>query len=167
MGISRLDHVAIPVIDMGPMVAFYCSLGFRIDDELAPLMVSVCAGDMKLNLHYPDLWQSDFELRGPRAEPGCGDVCMVWDGTEAELDTTDSYMCFVGGLPKERTWPWEYKAPFSPADIIQEYVQPARMRQNGKDVTMPALSDVELVHVPGHGSLEAFNTNGLRSLPGK
>jgi lysine 6-dehydrogenase len=89
---------------------------------------------------------------------------MILGHTEAELDTTDSYMCFVGGLPKERTWPWEYKAPFSPADIIQEYVQPARMRQNGKDVTMPALSDVELVHVPGHGSLEAFNTNGLRSL---
>ena len=87
MGISRLDHVAIPVIDMGPMEAFYRSLGFRIDDELAPLRISVCAGDMKLNLHYPDLWRSDFELRGPGAEPGCGDVCMVWDGTEAELDT--------------------------------------------------------------------------------
>ena len=89
---------------------------------------------------------------------------MILGHTQTELDTTDSYMCFVGGLPKERTWPWEYKAPFSPADIIQEYVQPARMRKNGEDVTMPALSDVELVHVPGHGSLEAFNTNGLRSL---
>lgn len=89
---------------------------------------------------------------------------MILGRAEEVLDETHSYLCLVGGLPKERTWPWEYKAPFSPADIIQEYVQPARMRKGGRDVTRPALSDVELVHIPGRGSLEAFNTNGLRSL---
>lgn len=89
---------------------------------------------------------------------------MILGRAEAILDETTSYCCFVGGLPKERTWPWEYKAPFSPADIIEEYVQPARMRKAGKDITRPALSDVELIRIPGRGSLEAFNTNGLRSL---
>lgn len=94
--------------------------------------------------------------------PGLSNVIL--GRTEAELDDTDSYICFVGGLPKERVWPWEYKAPFSPADIIQEYVRPARMRREGREVTEPALSAVELIHVPGVGSLEAFYTNGLRSL---
>ncbi len=89
---------------------------------------------------------------------------LVLGRVEEHFDETHSYRCLVGGLPKERTWPWEYKAPFSPADIIEEYVRPARMRINGKEVTRPALSDVELVHFPAHGSLEAFNTNGLRSL---
>jgi saccharopine dehydrogenase-like NADP-dependent oxidoreductase len=89
---------------------------------------------------------------------------MILGRAEEVLDETISYRCLVGGLPKERTWPWEYKAPFSPADIIEEYVRPARMRKGGRDVTRPALSDVELVHIPGRGSLEAFNTNGLRSL---
>jgi lysine 6-dehydrogenase len=83
---------------------------------------------------------------------------------EEHLDETISFEAYVGGLPVERTWPWEYKAPFSPGDVIQEYVRPARMRRNGVDVTMPALSDIELVNFPGLGSLEAFNTDGLRSL---
>jgi saccharopine dehydrogenase-like NADP-dependent oxidoreductase len=83
---------------------------------------------------------------------------------EEHLDETTSFQAFVGGLPVERTWPWEYKAPFSPGDVIQEYVRPARMRRDGVDVTMPALSDVELINFRGLGSLEAFNTDGLRSL---
>ncbi|MFT7598592.1 MAG: catechol 2,3-dioxygenase-like lactoylglutathione lyase family enzyme [Acidimicrobiales bacterium] len=85
MTIRRLDHVAIPVSDMGPMLTFYTSLGFTVDDSMAPLMHSVCHGDMKLNLHDPVLWKSDFDLRGPTAQPGSGDICLVWDGTEAEL----------------------------------------------------------------------------------
>jgi len=87
MTVRRLDHVAIPVTDMDAMLAFYTSIGFSVEDSMAPLMVSVCQGDMKLNLHDPVLWQSGrFDLRGPTASPGCGDVCMVWEGTEAELE---------------------------------------------------------------------------------
>lgn len=89
---------------------------------------------------------------------------LVLGRMEAHLDSTSSFHCLVGGLPVERTWPWEYKAPFSPGDVIQEYVRPARLREAGQDITRPALSDVELVHFPGLGSLEAFNTDGLRSL---
>lgn len=89
---------------------------------------------------------------------------LVLGRMEEHLDETTSFHCLVGGLPVERKWPWEYKAPFSPADVIEEYVRPARMRRDGHEVTAPALSDVELVHFPGLGSLEAFNTDGLRSL---
>jgi saccharopine dehydrogenase-like NADP-dependent oxidoreductase len=94
--------------------------------------------------------------------PGLGN--LVLGRLEEELDETHSFHCLVGGLPVERTWPWEYKALFSPGDVIEEYVRPARMRSNGVEVTKPALSDVELVDFPGLGSLEAFNTDGLRSL---
>jgi saccharopine dehydrogenase-like NADP-dependent oxidoreductase len=89
---------------------------------------------------------------------------LVLGRMEELLDETTSFQCLVGGLPVERTWPWEYKAPFSPRDVIEEYVRPARQRRDGVEVTMPALSDVELVRFPGLGSLEAFNTDGLRSL---
>jgi saccharopine dehydrogenase-like NADP-dependent oxidoreductase len=80
------------------------------------------------------------------------------------LDGMRSFRCLVGGLPVERTRPWEYKAPFSPGDVIEEYVRPARLRRNGREVTLPALSEAELVDFPGLGTLEAFNTDGLRSL---
>lgn len=89
---------------------------------------------------------------------------LVLGRMEAHLDETTRFHCLVGGLPVERTWPWEYKAPFSPRDVIEEYVRPARMRRDGVEITEPALSGVELVTFPGLGSLEAFNTDGLRSL---
>ncbi len=89
---------------------------------------------------------------------------LILGRMEEQLDETASFHCLVGGLPVERTWPWEYKAPFSPGDVIQEYVRPARLRRDGVEITMPALSEVELVNFPGLGSLEAFNTDGLRSL---
>ncbi len=70
----------------------------------------------------------------------------------------------VGGLPVERRWPLQYKAPFSPVDVIEEYVRPARVRSQGEIVTVPALSGVEHVELPGIGSLESFYTDGLRTL---
>lgn len=35
------------------------------------------------------------------------------------LDTIETIKIFVGGLPKQRTLPWEYKAVFSPTDVIE------------------------------------------------
>lgn len=75
-----------------------------------------------------------------------------------------SIECYVGGLPKERKPPFEYKAPFSPADVIQEYIRPARLVEGGLVVTKPALSEKELIVFDEVGELEAFNTDGLRSL---
>ena len=75
-----------------------------------------------------------------------------------------SVECYVGGLPKERKPPFEYKAPFSPADVIQEYIRPARLVEGGVIVTKPALSEKELIVFDEVGELEAFNTDGLRSL---
>ncbi len=89
---------------------------------------------------------------------------LVLGRLEAALDETHSFRCLVGGLPVERTWPWDYKAPFSPSDVLEEYTRPARFRIDGRDIVAPALSDVELVHFPGLGTLEAFATDGLRSL---
>ena len=43
-------------------------------------------------------------------------------------------------------------------------MKPARLRREGVEITLPALSEVELVEFPGLGTLEAFNTDGLRSL---
>ena len=76
----------------------------------------------------------------------------------------DSFECYVGGLPANPQPPFYYKAPFSPVDVIQEYIRPARLVENGSIVTKPALSERELMVFDGVGELEAFNTDGLRSL---
>jgi saccharopine dehydrogenase-like NADP-dependent oxidoreductase len=74
------------------------------------------------------------------------------------------FACYVGGLPKEKKPPFEYKAPFSPVDVIQEYIRPARLVKNGAVEIKPALSDREIIWFDEVGELEAFNTDGLRSL---
>jgi lysine 6-dehydrogenase len=71
---------------------------------------------------------------------------------------------YVGGLPAERYWPFEYKAGFAPSDVIEEYTRPARVVEHGKMVIKEALSEPELMAFAGMGTLEAFNTDGLRSL---
>jgi saccharopine dehydrogenase-like NADP-dependent oxidoreductase len=80
------------------------------------------------------------------------------------MSETTRFECVVGGLPVVRKWPFQYKAPFSPADVIEEYLRPARLRRGGKTVTVPALSDLETLDFAEVGALEAFNTDGLRTL---
>jgi saccharopine dehydrogenase-like NADP-dependent oxidoreductase len=80
------------------------------------------------------------------------------------LDHTDSIVTYVGGLPRVRRWPYEYKAVFSPIDVLEEYVRPARYIEHGQLVTRPALSDAEYLDFPDVGTLEAFNTDGLRTM---
>jgi len=80
------------------------------------------------------------------------------------LDHVERMLILVGGLPKRRVWPFEYRIVFSPADVIEEYTRPARWIEGGQWVNKPALTDVELIDLPGVGTLEAFNTDGLRSI---
>ncbi|MBM3436304.1 MAG: saccharopine dehydrogenase [Bacteroidetes bacterium] len=94
--------------------------------------------------------------------PGMSNVLIGY--ADARLDKTEKACIYVGGLPKIRRWPYEYKAVFSPIDVIEEYTRPARYIENGKEVIKPALSDPELMDFDGIGTLEAFNSDGLRSL---
>lgn len=82
----------------------------------------------------------------------------------SKMEEVDKIDIFVGGLPVVRKFPWEYKAVFSPSDVIEEYTRPARLVENGKIVTKPPLTEIELLDFDGVGTLEAFNSDGLRSL---
>lgn len=93
--------------------------------------------------------------------PGMDNVVLGYHNQRMKLDR---FECLVGGLPKARKWPFAYKAPFSPIDVIEEYIRPARYVENGHVVTRTALSDPELIEFEGVGTLESFNTDGLRSI---
>ena len=81
-----------------------------------------------------------------------------------EIMEIESLEYVVGGLPKVKTYPFYYKAPFSPIDVIEEYTRPARYKENGQVLVKPAMSDVEKMQFEKVGTLEAFFTDGLRSL---
>lgn len=93
--------------------------------------------------------------------PGMGNIILGYHNKRMKIT---HYECLVGGLPAVREWPYEYKAVFSPIDVIQEYIRPARYVQNSETIIREALSDTELVHFPGVGTLESWNSDGLRSL---
>jgi lysine 6-dehydrogenase len=94
--------------------------------------------------------------------PGLGNVLL--GRMTRELDPPTRFLCYVGGLPAVRRKPYEYAVVFSPVDVIEEYTRPARYIENGAAVTMPALTGIEHLDFAEVGTLEAFNTDGLRTL---
>lgn len=93
--------------------------------------------------------------------PGMDNIIL---GHYNEIMKLTDFECLVGGLPKEKKWPFCYKAPFSPIDVIEEYIRPARYVENGHEVVREALTDCEYIHFDKLGTLESFNTDGLRSI---
>lgn len=93
--------------------------------------------------------------------PGMDNVIL---GRYNEIMKLTDFECLVGGLPKEKKWPFCYKAPFSPIDVIEEYTRPARYVENGHEVVREALTDCEYIHFEKLGTLESFNSDGLRSI---
>ncbi|MEP7170810.1 MAG: saccharopine dehydrogenase C-terminal domain-containing protein, partial [Bacteroidota bacterium] len=91
-------------------------------------------------------------------------LCNMMAGLHNKQMKLSSYECLVGGLPIVRTKPYEYKAPFSPIDVLEEYTRPARYIENGKLIVKEALSEVEQINFEQCGTLEYFNSDGLRSL---
>ena len=93
--------------------------------------------------------------------PGMGNIILGYYNEKMKI--TD-FECLVGGLPKTKKWPFCYKAPFSPVDVIEEYTRPARYVEHSKLVTREALTDCEYVEFESVGTLESFNSDGLRSI---
>lgn len=89
---------------------------------------------------------------------------MIAGAEAARMDSPRSLAIYVGGLPRERHWPFQYKAGFAPGDVIEEYTRPTRLVEHGKVVVREALTEPESLAFPGLGTLEAVNTDGLRSL---
>jgi len=70
----------------------------------------------------------------------------------------------VGGIPLYPRPPFNYRITWSFEDLIEEYIRPARIKKDGKVVAIEALSGLEKDIYEGIGELEAFYTDGLRSL---
>ncbi len=93
--------------------------------------------------------------------PGLSHIFMgrIWN----ELDTMALGRIYVGGLPKEPKPPLYYRITWSPKDLIEEYIRPARAILNGEIKTVDPLESMERVEIRGF-EFEAFLSDGLRSL---
>ncbi len=141
------------------------SIGFRVLKSLIELNKNVV--DISFFAEDPFVLSDEAKKRNLTAVIDCG-VCPglsnIILGYHYKKNKINSYKVYVGGLPKNPLPPFNYKAPFSPSDVIEEYTRPARFVKDGKVITKEALSDVEIIEFPEAGKLEAFNTDGLRTL---
>ncbi|MBL9150330.1 MAG: saccharopine dehydrogenase NADP-binding domain-containing protein [Phycisphaerae bacterium] len=128
--------------------ARYCDISFMPEDfldlgKLAKKSGAVCVADMGV-------------------APGMSNI-LAAHGVD-RLTKAERVDIMVGGIPRLRRWPFGYKAGFAPGDVLEEYVRPARVVEAGKVVIKEALSEPELLDFDHVGTLEVFNTDGLRSL---
>jgi lysine 6-dehydrogenase len=165
--LSRPDVVAEAVEDADAVVgALPGSLGFamlrRVIEAGKPI------ADISFSAEDPMQLEALARDHGSTAVVDCGvspGLSNYFIGRAArDFNEVDDVRIYVGGLPFARHWPFEYGAVFSATDVVEEYTRPARVFEDGKLVSRKALSDVERIDVKGIGTLEAFLTDGLRTL---
>ena len=82
-----------------------------------------------------------------------------------KLDKVQTVCIMVGGLPEKPVPPLGYIITWSLESLLDEYTRKARIVKEGEIVEVEALSGLEEVEFPNVGRLEAFYTDGLRTLP--
>lgn len=100
-----------------------------------------------------------------RIVPDCGlapgMVSLVAAEGLKQFDRVDSVHIRVGGLPLHPKPPLNYQLVFSVGGLINEYIEPARVIEDGKIKTVESMTGVEtLTFPPPFGKLEAFYTSG-------
>ena len=94
--------------------------------------------------------------------PGISNILV--GHTVKKLDKVQAIHILVGGLPDKPMPPLGYVITWSAESLINEYTRKVKMVRGGKRVIVNALSGLEEVDFPGVGKLEAFYTDGLRTL---
>ncbi|NHJ48310.1 MAG: saccharopine dehydrogenase [Asgard group archaeon] len=94
--------------------------------------------------------------------PGLSNIILGY--VDSILNKTEVFLCYVGGLPVDKNWLFNYRSPYPPIEVLEEYILTAKYIENGEIVEKPALSEPELLEFPEVGTLITINTDGLRTL---
>lgn len=81
-----------------------------------------------------------------------------------KLDRVESVHMLSGGLPQKPVPPLGYVITWSVKDLIDMYSRKVSIVKEGKIAQVEALSGLEEITFPKVGKLEAFYTDGLRTL---
>jgi len=94
--------------------------------------------------------------------PGLSNI-LIGEAYE-KLKPIDRIRILAGGIPQNPIPPFNYRITWSPADLIEEYLRPARIRKNFRTVKVDSLSGIEEFDLKKIGTFECFYTDGLRTL---
>jgi saccharopine dehydrogenase-like NADP-dependent oxidoreductase len=95
----------------------------------------------------------------PRCGLAPGFICIVGGALAAGLETVERIELRVGALPSSPNNALGYSCTWSPAGIVNEYLNDCEQLRGGELVTVPPLSDLETIVIDG-ASYEAFTTSG-------
>ncbi|MFC1482136.1 saccharopine dehydrogenase family protein [Candidatus Neomarinimicrobiota bacterium] len=93
--------------------------------------------------------------------PGMANIIL---GDHIRKMNVTIYECYVGGVPKSRNAPLEYKSPFPVLEVLEEYAESGSMVEDGKVVVSPMLSETMTIDLDKIGTMACLNSNGLRTL---
>jgi saccharopine dehydrogenase-like NADP-dependent oxidoreductase len=93
--------------------------------------------------------------------PGMANIIL---GDHSRKMRVTRYECYVGGIPKARNVPFEYKSPFPVLEVLEEYAGSGRMVEHGEVVVKPMLEETATIDFEEVGPLACLNSDGLRTL---
>jgi len=82
----------------------------------------------------------------------------------SKLNQVESVHILNGGLPEKPVPPLGYVITWSVKDLIDMYSRKVNIVKDGKIIQVEAMSGLEEITFPSVGKLEAFYTDGLRTL---
>lgn len=94
--------------------------------------------------------------------PGLGNILI--GHAVSSLDKVDSVHILNGGLPEKPVPPLGYVVTWSARDLVDMYTRKVTIVKEGKKTMVKALTGLEETMFPRIGRLEAFYTDGLRTL---
>ena len=138
----------------------YAAMQAAIEARRPLVDVSFCAED-------PLALEAQARAAGVAILPDCGlapglsHLCCGHAATQGELE---ELVIYVGGVAEDRARPFGYVVTWSLEDLLEEYRRPARFVREGRPRELPVFSEVESLEVDGAGTMEAFLSDGLRTL---
>jgi len=122
------------------------------------------APEQLIALHKQAVDADCLIVPGLGVAPGISNICIA-RGIEL-LDETHNGYIYVGGIPVKKEPPLYYQTVYLLESVFNAYLRPATIIKNGEPVTVEPLSGLEEISFPEPlGTLEAFFTDGLASLP--
>jgi saccharopine dehydrogenase-like NADP-dependent oxidoreductase len=177
IGTANVSHIQLDASDYQSLVTtindFAVVLGF-LPAGLGYRLATACvkAGKNMVDVSYmaenPLRLSEQAEEADITIVPDCGlapGISNLLVGhAVAGLDKVRAVHILVGGLPEKPLPPLGYTITWSPESLIDEYTRKAGIIDKGLKVEVEALTGLEKIVFPSLGRLEAFYTDGLRTL---
>jgi saccharopine dehydrogenase-like NADP-dependent oxidoreductase len=138
---------------------YYLNTGVATAAHSAGVHYMDLSEDVPTSRAVRQLAQSSNTIFMPRCGLAPGFICIVGSALAASLETVDRVELRVGALPRSPNNALGYACNWSPAGIVNEYLNDCEQLRGGELVSVPPLSDLETIVIDG-APYEAFTTSG-------